>query len=49
LNLYSNDNKIKRKVKRKKFAQYEPGFLHLDVFYLPEIGEKGKKKRYTAS
>ena len=36
----------KEKVKRKKFAQYEPGFLHIDVFYLPKIGEKGKKKRY---
>jgi len=36
----------KEKAKRKKFAQYEPGFLHIDVFYLPKIGEKGKKKRY---
>jgi transposase-like protein len=37
-------DKEKRKI--KKFAQYEPGFLHIDVFYLPKIGEKGKKKRY---
>ena len=30
----------------KKFAQYEPGFLHICVFYLPKIGPKGKKKYY---
>lgn len=34
------------KTERKKFAQYEPGFLHVDVFYLPKIGPKGKKKYY---
>lgn len=32
--------------KRKQFAQYDPGFLHIDVFYLPRFGPKGKKKRY---
>lgn len=36
----------KEKQKRKKFATYEPGFLHIDVFYLPKITENGKKKRY---
>ena len=36
----------KERKERKKFAQYEPGFLHIDVFYLPKIGEKGRKKRY---
>jgi transposase InsO family protein len=34
------------KEKRKAFAQYLPGFLHIDVFYLPRLGAKGKKKRY---
>ena len=29
------------KEKRKKFATYKPGFLHIDVFYLPKI--KGKR------
>ena len=32
----------KEKKERKKFANYLPGFLHIDVFYLPKI----KKKRY---
>jgi len=36
----------KEKAKIKKFAQYEPGFCHIDVFYLPKIKENGKKKRY---
>jgi len=36
----------KEKAQRKKFAQYEPGFLHVDVFYLPKIKENGKKRRY---
>lgn len=36
----------KEKKKQKKFAQYQPGFLHIDVFYLPKLGAKGKKKRH---
>lgn len=36
----------KAKQKRKQFATYEPGFLHLDVFYLPKLTENGQKKRY---
>ena len=36
----------KEKAKIKKFAQYEPGFCHIDVFYLSKIKENGKKKRY---
>ena len=30
------------KIAKRKFANYLPGFLHLDVFYLPKI----EKKRY---
>jgi len=32
----------KEKKEKKKFANYLPGFLHIDVFYLPKI----QKKRY---
>ena len=32
----------KEKKEKRKFAKYLPGFLHIDVFYLPKI----KKKRY---
>lgn len=32
----------KEKKERKRFASYLPGFLHIDVFYLPKI----QKKRY---
>lgn len=32
----------KEKKEKKKFANYLPGFLHIDVFYLPKIN----KKRY---
>lgn len=37
-------NRLSEREKRekKKFANYLPGFLHIDVFYLPKIG----KKRY---
>ena len=38
LNRFTN----KEKKERKKFAQYLPGFLPIDVFYLPKI----EKKRY---
>jgi len=30
---------------RKRFATYKPGFVHIDVFYLPKIGPNGQKKR----
>lgn len=36
----------KEKEERKKFATYKPGYLHIDVFYLPKLLENGKKKRY---
>lgn len=36
----------KEKKEKKKFANYLPGYLHLDVFYLPKIKENGKKIRY---
>lgn len=36
----------KRKRKQKRFGFYLPGFLHIDVFYLPKINENGVKKRY---
>jgi transposase InsO family protein len=41
-------NRLDTETKRqqKKFAQYQPGFLHIDAFYLPRLGPKGKKKRY---
>lgn len=37
---------LEEEKKRKKFALYKPGFLHIDVFYLPKLLENGKKKRY---
>jgi len=41
---YFKLNKLndKEKKKAKKFKKYLPGYLHIDVFYLPKIG----KKRY---
>ena len=30
----------KEKRKAKKFRMYKPGYLHIDVFYLPKIREK---------
>jgi transposase-like protein len=36
----------KEKIERKKFAFYKPGYLHIDVFYLPKLNENGMKKRY---
>ena len=38
LNRFTN----KEKKEKKRFANYLPGFLHIDVFYLPKI----EKKRY---
>jgi len=38
--LDQEDNK-----KRKKFATYKPGFLHIDIFYLPKLLDNGVKKR----
>jgi len=32
--------------KKKQFATYKPGFVHIDVFYLPKLMEEGRKKRY---
>jgi transposase-like protein len=41
---YLKLNKLSEKEKRKsrKFKMYKPGYLHIDVFYLPKIN----KKRY---
>lgn len=41
---YLKLNKLSEKEKQKvrKFKKYQPGYLHLDVFYLPKIN----KKRY---
>jgi len=36
----------KEKKKPRKFGFYLPGFLHIDVFYLPKLGENSRKKRY---
>ena len=35
-------NKVPQKIKEKsqKFKEYEPGYLHIDVTYLPKIEEK---------
>ena len=37
---------VKEKKEGKRFANYLPGFLHIDLFYLPKIKESRKKKRY---
>jgi len=30
-------NKVTQKEQEKKFKDYEPGYLHIDVTYLPKI------------
>ena len=35
-----------KKEKAKKFKEYQPGFLHIDVTYLPKLdGQKGTSKK----
>lgn len=42
-----NKLSLQEKKERKRFANYLPGFLHIDLFYLPKIKESDKtKKRY---
>jgi transposase InsO family protein len=36
----------KQRQQRKQFATYQPGYLHIDIFYLPKIEVDGKKKRH---
>lgn len=31
---------FKEEKQRKKFASYKPGFIHIDIFYLPRINQK---------
>jgi transposase InsO family protein len=38
-------NQKQREV-RKRFATYEPGYLHIDIFYLPKLDVGGIKRRY---
>lgn len=40
-----NQMTVKETKERKRFATYKPGFLHIDVFYLPKFEVDGKKKR----
>lgn len=41
LHYHLNRLTIKEKIERKKFAKYPPGYIHIDIFYLPRI--EGKK------
>lgn len=40
LHYHLNRLNIKEKIKKNKFAQYPPGYLHIDVFYLPKINKQ---------